>query len=200
MRKFLRENPTIAFGLGLPIVIVVIFLLVSGIPSVLVDDPEYDLIYATEYYGNGNGVQIAVLNQEIQVTYNGNSLGYSTARLWRYSPKTGSVREISIVLPPGLLPAGSREATPEAASQVTPIPVPDLTGVAIDASSVAPDGYEFSSGADGYSNDFIFTGMFSSRYRRQAVLIKNGRSIRLPNTDATYYSNYTRFIGWVVVP
>jgi hypothetical protein len=52
---------------------------------------------------------------------------------------------------------------------------------------------------NGYSGD-VFTGLFySSRYRKEAVLKKNGRSIRLPNADSMYYSN-TRFIGWVMSP
>lgn len=67
MKSFIRENPTIAFGLGLPLLLVVVFLLVSGIPALLVDPPQYDVLYATEYVGNSNGVQISVVNKKIQV-------------------------------------------------------------------------------------------------------------------------------------
>ena len=42
MKAFLRENPTIAFGLGLPLLLVVAFLLISGIPALLVEPPQYD--------------------------------------------------------------------------------------------------------------------------------------------------------------
>ena len=63
---------------------------------------------------------------------------------------------------------------------------------------MAPDGYEFSTGTSEYSRP-LFTGMFyGSRYRTQAILRKNGRSIRLPNTDDHYYRGATQFIGWVV--
>jgi len=71
MKSFIRENPTIAFGLGLPLLLVVVFLLVSGIPALLVDPPQYDVLYATEYFGNSNGVQISVVNKKIQVVYHG---------------------------------------------------------------------------------------------------------------------------------
>ena len=67
MKSFFRENPTIAFGLGLPLLLVVAFLLFSGIPALLVDPPQYDVVYATDYYNNQNGVQISVVNQKIQV-------------------------------------------------------------------------------------------------------------------------------------
>lgn len=198
MKSFLRENPTIAFGLGLPLLIVVAFLLISGIPALLVEPPQYDVLYATEYNNYPNGVQISVVNQKIQVIYQGSSQGYQKPRLWRYSPKNGAVKEIAIMLPPGLAPPGQGPATLEAAAKITPIEVPDLAELTVDSSSVAPDGYEFSAGANGYSGD-IFTGLFySSRYRNEAVLTKKGRSIRLPNASGMYYGNNAHFIGWVV--
>lgn len=200
MKLFLRENPTIAFGLGLPLLLVVVFLLISGIPALLVDPPQYDVLYATEYNNYPNGVQISVVNQKAQIVYQGSSVVYQKPRLWRYSPKTGGVKEIGLMLPPDLTPSGQKPATPEEAARITLIDVPDLAALSIDSSSVAPDGYEFSAGPNGTSGD-VFTGLFySSRYRNGAVLTKNGRSIRLPNAGNAYYSNNTRFIGWVVSP
>jgi hypothetical protein len=73
MKSFLRENPTIAFGLGLPLLLVVVFLLISGIPALLVEPPQYDLLYATEYNNYPNGVQISVVNRKAQVIYQGSS-------------------------------------------------------------------------------------------------------------------------------
>jgi hypothetical protein len=201
MKAFLRDNPTIAFGLGLPLLLVVVFLLVSGIPALLVAPPQYDVLYATEYYNYGNGVQISVVNGKVQVVYQGAVLGYQNPRLWRYHAKTGAVQEIAIAPPPGLLPPGQVPNGAEAASKLTPIDVPDLAGLSVDSSSIAPDGYEFRTGETGYSRD-ILTGLFGySRYRNEAAVVKNGRSVRLPNADGiNYYGNYARFIGWVVSP
>jgi hypothetical protein len=177
-----------------------VFLLISGIPALLVEPPQYDVLYATEYYNYPNGVQVSVVNKKIQVVYQGSAQGYQRPRLWRYSPKTGAVREIGFILPPGLTPPGQKPATPEEAAKITPLEIPDLAGLTIDSSSVAPDGYEFSAGTNGYSGD-VFTGLFySSRYRNEAVLTKKGRSIRLPNAGNIYFSNNTHFIGWVVAP
>ena len=199
MKKFCRENPTIVFGLGLPILLVLLFLLISGIPSLLVAPPQHDVIYTTEYYNYPNGVQIAVVNQNLQITYQGSTPGYQKPHLWRYNSKTGSVKEIVYMLPPGLTQAG-HAATPEVVATVTPISVPELAGQIIDSSSLSPDGYAFSSGFNGYSGD-VFTGLFySPRYRTEAVLSKNGRSIRLSNSNNLYNSTNTHFIGWVVTP
>lgn len=200
MKSFFRENPTIAFGLGLPLLLVVAFLLISGIPALLVEPPKYDVVYATEYYNYQNGVQISVVNQKIQVVYQGGAQNYQKPRLWRYSPTTGAVKEVAFLLPPGLTPPGQKPVSPEVAGTVTPIEVPDLAGVTLDSSSIAPDGYEFSSGVSGHSGD-VFSGLFySSRYRNEAVLTKKGRSVRLPNAGNRSYGYNTRFIGWVIAP
>lgn len=200
MKSFFRENPTIAFGLGLPLLLVVGFLLISGIPALLVEPPQYDVLYATEYPNYPNGVQISVVNQKVQVVYQGSIQGYQRPRLWRYNPKTGAVKEVAIMLPPGLMPPGQKPPTPEEAAKITPIEVPDLAGLTIDSSSIAPDGYEFSTGPNGFSGD-VFSGLFySSRYRNEAVLTKKGRSVRLPYPGNTYYGNYNHFVGWVVAP
>ena len=201
MKKFIRENPTIAFGLGLPILLVLLFLAISGIPVLLVPPAQHDVIYATNYnyYNNAqNTLQIAVVGDRVQVNYIGSTQPYQQPRLWRFNPKTGAVKEIALLLPPGLAPNTGRPAEAPKAPAVTPINVPDLATIKVDSSSLAPDGYQFSSGADGYSGR-PFTGLFySSRYGHQAELVKSGRSIRLPNTDGAYYGNTVRFIGWVV--
>lgn len=203
MKNFIRDNPTIAFGLGLPVILVLLFLAISGIPTLLVAPAQYDVVYATNYnyYNNAqNAFQIAVVGDRVQVSYIGNTQPYQQPRLWRFNPKTGAVKEIAIMLPPGLAPSTGRPPEPGEQPAVTPITVPDLAALKVDSSSIAPDGYRFSTGADGYSGR-PFTGLFySSRYGYQAELIKDGRSFRLPNTDGAYYGNAVRFIGWVVSP
>ena len=200
MKSFLRENPTIAFGLALPLLLVVVFLLISGIPALLVDPPQHDVLYSSEYYNNQEGVQISVVDQKVQVNYRGVVQGGQIPRLWRYHSKTGAVQEIAIILPPSLTSSDAISAKPDDVLTTTPIDIPDLAGVAVDSSSIAPDGYEFRTCSDRYSGN-IFGGLFySSRNRHQATLAKDGRSIRLPNADNRYYRQNTRFIGWVVSP
>lgn len=200
MKSFLRENPTIAFGLGLPLLLVVVFLLISGIPALLVDPPQYEVLYATEYYNYQNGVQISVVGQKVQVVYQGSQQANLKPRIWRYNPKTGAVQEIAIMLPPGLPQAEKTPATPGEEPKTTVISVPDLEGLTVDSSSIAPDGYEFRLGQERYSGNVFGDLFYSSRYRHEAVLTKSGRSIRLPNAVGPYYSSNTQFVGWVVSP
>jgi hypothetical protein len=198
MKKFLQENPTIAYGLGLPLLLVVIFLIVSGLPQLLVAKPQYELLYATGTYNYPNVVQITVVEQEVQVIYQGAAHANQRPRLWRYKPQTGGVQEIAIILPPSpVSSANNSDAAPQTPTTIV-IDVPDLAGLRVDSSSVAPDGYEFSAAGKRYSRN-IFGGLFySQRYDREAVLTKNGRSIRLPNSNARYYSRDTQFVGWIL--
>ena len=197
MKNFFRENPTIAFGLGLPLLLVAVFLLVSGIPALMVAPPQYELLYATGANQYQNGVRIAVSERKVQVSYQGMTQSYQNPRIWRYNPKTCGVTEIAVLLPADLMPAGKGPTTPEANARITPISIPDLAALSVDPTSVSPDGYEFSTGAGEHSGP-LFTGMFyGSRYRTQAFLRKSGRSIRLPNSDGHYYGGGTQFIGWI---
>lgn len=92
MKKFLRKNPTIAFGLGLPLLLVIVFLLISGVPTLLVAHPQHDVIYSTNYNDNyPNGIQLSVVNQRLQVNYLGNTQAYQNPRLWRYGTPSGRV-------------------------------------------------------------------------------------------------------------
>ena len=136
MKKLLLENPTIAFGMGLPLLLVLVFLLISGIPTLLVESPQYDVLYATEYYNYQNGVQISVVNQKVQVIYQGSVQNSQKPRIWRYNPKTGAVKEIAFVFPPGLTLPGKKPAAPEEVSKTTLIDVPDLEGLTIDCTAL----------------------------------------------------------------
>ncbi len=198
MKSFLRDNPTIAFGLGLPLLLVVVFLLVSGIPTLLVDPPQYDVLYATGYYNYQNGVQVSVVDRKVQVVYQGTEQASQKPRLWRYNPKTGAVQEIAIIVPSGLTQAGQTPQAPGEGLKTTILSVPDLAGLTVDSSSIAPDGYEFRLGSNRYSGNIFGELFYSSRYRHEAVLTKNGRSVRLPEVADRYYSGNTHFIGWVV--
>jgi hypothetical protein len=198
MKKFIQENPTIAYGLGLPLLLVVIFLIVSGLPQILVAKPQYELLYATGIYSSPNVVQITVVKQKVQVIYQGVAYGNERPRLWRYNPQSGGVQEIAIILSPSpVWSANESDAAPQQ-PKTTVIDVPDLAGLKVNSSSVAPDGYEFRTADNRYSRN-IFGGIFySRRYNHEAVLTKSGRSIRLPNSNDRYYSRNTQFVGWVL--
>jgi hypothetical protein len=108
------------------------------------------------------------------------------------------VKEIAIIVPSGLAQVGKTQPAPEESLKTTVLNVPDLDGLTVDSSSIAPDGYEFRLGRNRYSGNIFGELFYSSRYRHDAVLTKNGRSVRLPDVADRYYSGNTQFVGWVV--
>lgn len=195
MKRFFRENPTIAFGLGLPLLLVTLFLLASGLPSLLVAPPQYDLLFATGYNHYRNHLQLSVIDRSVQLIDLGNHTHNHNIQLWRYHVNTGAVQEIAYILPPAL----TTEKIASTFPQATPIEVPDLQGVIVDSSSIAPDGYTFNIDKNASSN--LFAGLFYvSRYRYGATLSKSGRHISLPNITSRYSRSDLHFIGWVVSP
>lgn len=197
MKTFIKENPTIAFGLGLPLLLVIVFLLVSGIPNLLVAAPKYDVLYATGYRDYRNPLQISVVDKKVQLAYREPEYSDQAPRLWRYISATGAVQEIPIRLPASA-GRGRNSTSDDAQDGWVPIDVPELTKLIVDSASIAPDGYEFTSGKNRYSRN-VFGGLFySSRYYREAVLSKDGRRIRLPNVSDRYYGRNTQFVGWVI--
>ncbi|RTE64638.1 hypothetical protein EH243_16165 [Amphritea opalescens] len=191
MKSFLRDNPTIAFGLGLPLLLVTLFLLASGLPTLLVAPPQNDLLFATEYVNNQAGLQIAVISRSVQLIDQGSRTNDHRPRIWRYHVKTGAVQEIAFVLP-----ASHTKKTPSVRTKPQRIDLPDLQGVEVDSSSIAPDGYEFV--LNTRSDSRLFGGLFySSGYRYGAALRKSGRHIPLPSITNQYYRGRTHFIGWV---
>ncbi|NND82082.1 MAG: hypothetical protein HKN50_06620 [Gammaproteobacteria bacterium] len=197
MKTFLRENPTLAFGLGLPVLLVVLFLLVSGIPSLFVGPPQYDVLYATGYNNYQNPLHISVVDEEVQVIYRPIESYGQVPRVWRYAAETGGVKEVPIILP-----ADAKRVKPNSIEgddyiPITVLPVQELAGLRVDSSSIAPDGYEFRGGQ--LSSRNAFTGWFrASRRHQRAALVKSGRSIRLPSAPNPYYGHGIHFIGWVV--
>ena len=198
MKKFIQENPTIAYGLGLPLLLVVIFLIVSGLPQLLVPKPQFELLYATGTHSYPNVIQIAVVEQKVQVIYQGVAYSNQRPRIWRYNPQSGGVQEIAIILPPSPVQTGNGSGAAPQEPKTTVIDVADLAGLRIDSSSVAPDGYEFRGADNRYSRNIFGDLFYSRRYSQEAVLTKSGRSVRLPNSQDRYYGGNTQFIGWVL--
>lgn len=198
MKSYLGKNPTIAFGLGLPLLLVVVFLLASGVPNLLVSPPRYDVIYATDYGGyRQTNFQISVIDQKVRVTSQGHpDKNNQTPRIWLYRSATGAVKEIPITMPLHPVDDEPREGKNNVTASI--VSVPDLENLIVDSSSIAPDGYEFSQIADRYSRNFFGSMFYSSRYRQGSVLSKNGRTVRLPNSTGRRYTGKSHFVGWVV--
>ena len=136
MQKQIRENPMIAAGILLPLIIVVFFLLATAIPRWLVAPPEYDLVFAVPDHNPNRGdveLTIDVMDNRLRArVFKKNEYYRGVARLYVFEHATGHVREISINLPSDM----------EVREDGAEIDVPEFANRSISTSRKAPDGYE----------------------------------------------------------
>jgi hypothetical protein len=202
MKKFFRENPTLAFGLALPLLMVVVFLIAAEIPEIGAVPPQNAVVFATNYYPNNRGINIRVENGKAHIVFIGDNNNYSTVpKIYVFTPSTNAVREIPITLPIELIPPAKPCCIPgKESDKVTPVSAPELEALKLDNSSIAPDGYEFT-GYENYSRGFM-GGLFfgGSSYREGVVLSKRGHKVHVPQAGTQYYGYNPYFIGWVVKP
>ncbi len=196
IRKFISNNQTLVFGIGLPLVMVLMLSLAAVIPSMTATPPKYDVIYASNYYENNNyGVNIyADSDRKLKISYTGNCYA-ATPKIYIYSPPKDQLREFPITVPRDIISPNSTNCINP--SKTVPISVPGLEDITIDTSSVAPDGYSFSNGNYSTISNGLITEIFFSRsyYNYRAVLKKGNYRIRLPETEG--YGSL-KFIGWIV--
>ena len=195
MKQFIKNNPTIVFGLGLPLLMIAIISIIAVIPSLGVEKPKYNLLYTVGYnnFGHYQGVHIEVENKKSRIFFVGENKYYSAPKLFIFNPSKNSTREIEIKPPSDL-----RDVVNDSNSKkITPIIVPELENLILDNSDTAPDGYKFLS-HDDYNNSFLLTDIFvGNRSNRGAVLQKDSYKIRIPNTPNNYYDD-VKLIGWVI--
>lgn len=202
MQKFIRENPTLAFGLGLPLLIVLVFMAAAVLPELGATPPRYAVVFATNYYpNNNNGLAIGVLNHKAHITAAGENNYYTKPGLYIFDPAKNSVREIVYSLPPELSPCipKARPDCQKPVYRITPVSVPELEALTLDNSPVSPDGYVFSGFDSSYPHDFLLGGLFySGSYQTGLVLKKGNYKVHVPQVNNIYYGANPQFIGWVI--
>ena len=113
MLKLIRQNPTIAAGILLPLMVALFFVLATAIPRWLVAPPEYDLLFTTYDYRPGPPaieVRFDVVNNRLRArAYSATNNYRNITRMYRFEHATESVREIPVELPSG--PDGFEDGT-----------------------------------------------------------------------------------------
>ena len=104
MKDLIKNNPTLVFGLGLPLLLVAVFLLAAGIPNLNAVPPKYDMVFATNYnsYSDSQGVQIKLVDGRAKVTFVGECNYCQAPEVYRYIAQTGALKRITIDIPPEL--------------------------------------------------------------------------------------------------
>ena len=189
--RALRNNAFLVGAVGLPLVVICLFLLSTAIPRWTVPPPAYDLLLHTTSWrqeGPRVSVEFVVLNGRVQATIRPRS-GHGTttrSRLWLFDHAAMTVREIPVALPERL----------EDGEAARTIEIEALAGRQVLDRSTAPDGYEVQTRS--HSGPGVVGDLFGMRRSDRTITIANrGRAIpiRIP-AEETYQP--PAFIGWMI--
>ncbi len=194
MKQFLRDNPTLVFGLGLPILLVAVFALAAKFSSLDTVPPHYSVLYTVGNYNNPTGIQIHVVNQKATVDYVGTGYYGNGTRLFLYNPMEKTLHEIRLPHPPGLTAQMHKGDVDN--HTITHLDIPELANLKLDGSFESPDGYSLTT--DNYSSGGgLLTELFiGGRYRSALVLKKGNYAVNIPDNQ-NYYNN-PQTVGWVI--
>ncbi len=97
-KTFLKENIVLVLGISLPLLLIILFMLASGLPRFFVADPHYDLLFS-----EGPTEQVSFKIRGKKLYFNiapiRNVADIRLPRLYRYVAATGMAEEITFVAP-----------------------------------------------------------------------------------------------------
>ncbi len=188
MIRFLKNNPVLALGAALPLVMLLVFWLVTWIPKISVEDPRYDFFFAYyDYNSPSHGVEVTflvkngILTAECRKEHRRNY----QLKLYRFNAKRQSIELVPVIVP------AVKDLTPE---------WQDLENfnkkkIMLDTSGVSPDGYRLVHSS--YRSRGLAGELFGGGYRAKShALYKDGRRIAIKHPDIKPYRNIV-FLGWV---
>ena len=181
-----KDHLLIGIGIGLPLVVILLFVLATSVPKWFVTPPQHDLLF-TSYVSAYPKVPAVRVNLDVyqgevraRIYQDHSAL---VTKLFRFDHERSRVREVPIPVPDEAedLPDGTR------------IRIPEVEDLRLDTSLVSPDGYEFR--GPQYQGIGIVPELLGMRRRRSATLGRDGAVIPL-TLDPPHYS--VQFLGWVV--
>lgn len=195
MKQFIKENPTLAFGLGLPLLLVFALWAATEWVQRNTEPPKYDVIFATGYYDYNPGIRISVEGGKARLEHEGAGSNYANfPRLYRYHAGSGKVQEIKYTVPPEVKALSSTTNSTSHGGPIIAISVPELEALKLDPTAESRDGYTFE--ASRSSGPVAGELFFGSGSRSMITLNKGTYRKRIPLKETYMYNEH--FIGWVI--
>ncbi len=98
MKKIIKDNIVLVFGISLTVILVIIFILASTLPKYFVAKPQYDFIFSDSQ--RNNNYEFVVINQKIHFRFFPERFhNVAIQHLYRYVAATGKVQEIAFIPP-----------------------------------------------------------------------------------------------------
>ncbi len=184
MKNLIRQNLVLATGIGLPIIVVIFFLLASTLPRFFIEPPAYDFLFTNQRYEYNKHQQrnivFKVKDGKLQAMVTKDEIGWHNT-LYHYDHKSKSVSEIDIELH-GDMKIGEH------------LKIPTVEKLNLAPTNISPDGYTFLANRRGGGG--IFGELFYDPRGENIILKKDGHRISIPLPN-DLYANRVDFIGWV---
>ena len=190
MLKYLRQNPMIAAGILMPLVIVVFFILATAIPRSLVAPPAHDFLFTTAGESGCKpeiNVRFDVVDERLRArVFKTNVTCRRVPRLYLFDHETLDVREVEFDWPHDL----------ESFEDGDEINIAAFANRSMSSKRKAPDEYEVR--FPGYRSDNLMTALFGGQRRYGFSIHKSGNAIELPRPEGSvnYYTGM-KFVGWL---
>lgn len=188
MFRWIKSNPTLAAGIGLPLALILLFGIAASIPPMLVDPPKYDILfYEDTYTKSAADVTLSVVGGKLQARYKQkeNQYNNNAPTLYHYSAQSGITRKIDIVPPD----TGTKEWQD--------FSIEGMSGLTLDTNLTSPDGYTFEPYRYGGGGELTNLFIMGSYHSRGPMIAKSGRTIPLHPKGSRYYGYNAQFLGWV---
>jgi hypothetical protein len=187
-RGGLRDNALLGVALALPLVVVVVFLVMTMVPRWTVAAPQYDLVLSSIGswdHGGRHSLTFSVRDNRVVADFRPPAPNNAPLRqtLYLFDHATLDVREVPVAVPGDLVEGESRT-----------VPVDALAARTVVAQTRAPDGYEFhlrTSSSPGIVGDIF--GM--RRYDQNGSIRNGGRVIPITIPGNSSYS--VTAVGWL---
>ncbi len=189
MFAWMKQNPTLAAGIGLPVLLIVLFTIASAIPAMFVESPRHDVLFYTQSYSDKPiaDVTLSVSGGKLKAQYRKQNNQYSNNKqnLYLYSARTGTVKQININPPD----AGT--------DHWQDFHIAEVSDLKLDTNLTAPDGYTFEAYRSHRGGDIGSLFLGGSYRTNGPLLTRDGRSIPLHPKSGDYYGYNAQFLGWV---
>jgi hypothetical protein len=190
---FLRRHGFVIAGVGLPLLLVLAFVVARAAARVLVEDPRHALLFSiADGYSSSESERVcdlAVVDGRLVARWNSaQKANYPPPpRLYRFDAASGERIELAVPEAGDLAAAGGR----------VELPVEGLEGLRLEAGPRAPDGWEFETV---YGGRGLFGELFAGGSRGPRSFVhKRGRRIEVPHPASEPYSwNVPVLHGWIV--
>ena len=188
MNKFIHENYALVVGISLPLALMLIFFVAGRTAKVTVPDPQYDVVYLTDYYEHANQpFDVRVVDGKLVIDVKPDRKDdYNIPNLYIFDHKTMTSRRLDI------------DFKNVIDGKIADSDLDDLNKKTLSAANESPDGYRFE--YNSRSNNGGLAGElfgFGRSYGNTHVLKNGPRYISL-NTEQPVYN--AKFLVWVTGP